>query len=115
MLSFFTLKGASKLTPAKTNDDVILHAWSWSFNTIKENMKDISEAGYKYVQTSPAQECVTETKGDKGGGMQLYGKGRWYYYYQPTDWKIGNYMLGNREEFKAMCDEANKYGKCSYL
>lgn len=110
MLSFFTLKGASKLTPAKTNDDVILHAWSWSFNTIKENMKDISEAGYKYVQTSPAQECVTETKGDKGGGMQLYGKGRWYYYYQPTDWKIGNYMLGNREEFKAMCDEANKYG-----
>lgn len=110
MLSFFTLKGASKLTPAKTNDDVILHAWSWSFNTIKENMKDISEAGYKYVQTSPAQECVTETKGDKGGGMQLYGKGRWYYYYQPTDWKIGNYMLGNREEFKAMCYEANKYG-----
>ena len=110
MLSFFTLKGASKLTPAKTNDDVILHAWSWSFNTINENMKDISEAGYKYVQTSPAQECVTETKGDKGGGMQLYGKGRWYYYYQPTDWKIGNYMLGNREEFKAMCDEANKYG-----
>ena len=62
MLSFFTLKGASKLTPAKTNDDVILHAWSWSFNTIKENMKDISEAGYKYVQTSPAQECVTELR-----------------------------------------------------
>lgn len=106
----FALNSANKVKKVKTNDDVILHAWSWSFNTIKENMKDIADAGYKFVQTSPAQECVTETKGDKGGGMQLYGKGRWYYYYQPTDWKIGNYMLGSKEEFKAMCDEANKYG-----
>lgn len=110
LLSFFSIKGAKKITAAPTNDDVILHAWSWSFNTIKDNMKDIADAGYKYVQTSPAQQCVTETKGDKGGGMQLFGKGRWYYYYQPTDWKIGNYMLGSRDDFKAMCDEANKYG-----
>ena len=44
-----------------TNDDVILHAWCWSFNTIKENMKQIADAGYRYVQTSPAQHCVTET------------------------------------------------------
>ena len=108
--STFTARCVVKSTEVKTNDDVILHAWSWSFNTIKENLKDISEAGYKYVQTSPAQQCVTETKGDKGGGMQLFGKGRWYYYYQPTDWKIGNYMLGTKEDFKAMCDEANKYG-----
>lgn len=50
-----------------TNDDVILHAWCWSFNTIRENMKQIADAGYRYVQTSPAQHCVTETKGDKGG------------------------------------------------
>ena len=32
-----------------TNDDVILHAWCWSFNTIKENMKQIADAGYRYV------------------------------------------------------------------
>lgn len=109
LLSVFTARSITK-TATQTNDDVILHAWSWSFNTIKNNMKDIAEAGYKFVQTSPAQQCVTETKGDKGGGMQLFGKGRWYYYYQPTDWKIGNYMLGTRDEFKAMCDEAKKYG-----
>ncbi len=109
-LSVFTAKSVVKASSVQTNDDVILHAWSWSFNTIKENMKDIADAGYKFVQTSPAQQCVTETKGDKGGGMQLYGKGRWYYYYQPTDWKIGNYMLGSREDFKAMCDEAKKHG-----
>ncbi len=100
----------AKNNKVHTNDDVILHAWSWSFNTIKENMQDIANAGYTIVQTSPAQQCVTETKGDKGGGMQLFGKGRWYYYYQPTDWKIGNYMLGSKEDFKEMCDEAKKYG-----
>ena len=71
---------ASKAAPAPTCDDVILHAWCWSFNTIKENMKDIADAGYRYVQTSPAQECVTQTKGDKGGGNQIYGHGRWYYH-----------------------------------
>lgn len=93
-----------------TNDDVILHAWCWSFNTIRENMADIAAAGFRYVQTSPVQKCVTETKGDKGGGNQLYGHGRWYYHYQPVDWKIGNYQLGTREELAAMCEEAAKYG-----
>lgn len=97
-------------TAAPTNDDVILHAWCWSFNTIRENMKDIAAAGYRYVQTSPVQKCVTETKGDKGGGNQLYGHGRWYYHYQPVDWKIGNYQLGTRDELAAMCAEAEKYG-----
>ena len=89
-----------------TNDDVILHAWSWSFNTIKDNMKDIADAGYAYIQTSPANECIA----GENGGMELYGNGKWYYHYQPTDWKIGNYQLGTRDDFKAMCDEAAKYG-----
>lgn len=90
----------------KTNDSVILHAWSWSFNTIKDNMKDIADAGYSYVQTSPANRCVE----GENGGKELFGNGKWYYHYQPTDWKIGNYQLGTREEFKAMCEEAEKYG-----
>ncbi len=45
-----------------------------------------------------------------GGGRQLFGKGKWYFHYQPTDWTIGNYQLGTRDEFKAMCAEANKLG-----
>ncbi len=100
---------ASKFTDS--NDKVILHAWSWSFNTIASNMKDIASAGYDYVQTSPANTCYI----GEDGGMALFSepgdsvKGKWYYYYQPTDWKIGNYMLGNRDEFKSMCDSAYKY------
>lgn len=90
----------------------ILHAWCWSFNTIKENMKDIAEAGYTSVQTSPVNECKV---GDNGG-MQLQdkdgslNKGKWYFHYQPTDYKIGNYQLGTEQEFKEMCQEAEKYG-----
>lgn len=101
---------AQKTQSVPTCDEVILHAWSWSFNTIRENMADIAAAGYTLVQTSPAQQCVTETRGDKGGGNQIFGKGYWYYHYQPTDWKIGNYQLGTREDLAAMCTEARKYG-----
>ena len=93
----------------KTKDGAILHAWCWSFNTIKENLKDIAEAGFTTVQTSPANQCL---KGEKGG-MSIWsenGQGKWEYHYQPTDWKIGNYQLGTRDEFIEMCEEADKYG-----
>lgn len=99
------------VTPAvPTNSDVILQAWCWSFNTIRENLADIASAGYTIVQTPPAQECVTQTPGDKGGGPQLFGRGRWYYHYQPTDWKIGNYQVGTRADLEALCAEASRYG-----
>ena len=68
----------------KDNDKVILHAWSWSFNTIANNMKDIAASGYDYVQTSPANTCFV----GEDGGMALFSqpgdsiKGKWYYYYQ---------------------------------
>ena len=97
-------------TPEQGNERIILQAWCWSFNTIRENMKAIAEAGFTTVQTPPAQLCVTQTKGDKGGGNQLYGHGRWYYHYQPTDWKIGNYQVGTKEDLIALCAEAEKYG-----
>ena len=31
----------------------ILHAWMWSFNTMKEHMAEIADAGYTSIQTSP--------------------------------------------------------------
>lgn len=101
---------ASSPLPNK-GDDAILHAWSWSFNTIARNMKLIADAGFDYVQTSPAQASYV---GD-GGGMALFSEpgdsvmGKWYYYYQPTDWTVGNHMLGTREDFRNMADSAYKY------
>ena len=98
--------------PVYEQDKVILHAWTWSLDTIANNMKLIADAGYDLVQTSPVQRCFV---GDNGG-RALFSQpgdsvmGKWYYYYQPTDWQIGNYMLGDRDQFKAMCDSAYKYG-----
>ena len=95
---------AAETTPVKSNQEIILHAWSWSFNTIRQHLPEIKQAGFTIVQTSPINECYV---GDNGG-RQLFGNGKWYYHYQPTDWTIGNYQLGTRDEFKAMCDEANR-------
>lgn len=104
---------ASSYNPVRPADDeTILQAWTWSLDTIAANMKNIADAGYTYVQTSPVQACYV----GEGGGMALFSeegdsvRGKWYYYYQPTDWTIGNYMLGTREDFKQMCDSAYKYG-----
>ncbi len=93
-------------TADKVADGAILQAFSWDFNTIKASMADIAAAGFSAVQTSPINECLE----GEDGGMELYGNGKWYYHYQPTDFKIGNYQLGTKDEFKAMCDEAEKYG-----
>lgn len=109
-----SISAQENVNPAPVGDNgnhrIILQAWCWSFNTIRENIKTIAEAGFTTVQTPPAQHCITQAKGDKGGGNQLFGHGRWYYHYQPTDWKIGNYQVGTREELIALCEEAKKYG-----
>ncbi|MDE6555330.1 MAG: alpha-amylase [Duncaniella sp.] len=103
--------GGDSEAKTDTQDDVILHAWSWEFDTIAANMKDIAEAGYAYVQTSPANTCFVGEEGGKALFSQPGDsvKGKWYYYYQPTDWKIGNYLLGTRDQFKNMMDSAAKY------
>ena len=89
-----------------TKDGAILHCFAWSFKTITESMEDIAMAGFSTIQTSPVNACYDG--GD--AGMELFGSGKWYYHYQPTDWTIGNYQLGTKEEFKEMCETAHKYG-----
>lgn len=95
--------------PDATNTETILHVWSWNFPTIAKNMKAIADAGYTMLQTSPVQQHFNPegkiTKIFDGGGKD----GSWYYYYQPTDWKIGNAIVGTREQMKEMMDSAAKY------
>lgn len=96
-------------TKQSIKDGAILHAWCWSFKTIEQNMDKIAAAGFTAVQTSPANECLV---GDYGG-LDLMGAdltGKWYYHYQPTDWKLGNYQLGTRDDFIAMNKKAEEYG-----
>ncbi|MDE6125996.1 MAG: alpha-amylase [Muribaculaceae bacterium] len=96
--------------PAATNEQIIMHAWSWNFPTIAENMKQIADAGYTMVQTSPVQNCFKpEGSVTKKLFDPTHKEGNWYYYYQPTDWKIGNEIVGSLDEMKAMMDSAAKY------
>lgn len=86
-------------------DGVILHCWNWSFNNIKEQMKTIAECGYTSIQTSPIQIAKQDTKGASVSD--------WWVLYQPAGFVIddtGGSALGTKAEFKAMCDEAHKYG-----
>lgn len=96
-------------TRETTKNGTILHCWCWSFKTIEENIPAIAEAGFTALQTSPANTCLV---GEYGGldffGLELTGK--WYFHYQPTDWKIGNYQLGTRDDFISMCKKAEEYG-----
>ena len=93
---------SSNDTADSVSDGVILHAWCWSFNTIKNNLKQIHDAGYTAVQTSP----VNEVKVGNSGSKSL---NNWYWLYQPTKYSIGNYYLGTEAEFKSMCAAAKEY------
>ena len=93
--------------PGYTNTETILHVWSWNFPTIAENMKQIADAGFTMIQTSPVNACFSP----EGGNIRIFDEkeGNWYHYYQPTDWTIGNNIVGTEEEMKAMLDSAARY------
>ena len=93
--------------PNATNTETILHVWSWNFPTIAENMKQIADAGFTMIQTSPVNACFSP----EGGNIKILDEkeGNWYHYYQPTDWTIGNNIVGTEAEMKAMLDSADKY------
>ena len=88
----------------KSENGVILHAFNWSYNSIKENLPQIAAAGYSTVQTSP----VTQPK---DFGMSVDVSMQWSKLYQPVSMQIAqSSWLGTREELAALCTEADKYG-----
>ncbi|MBP1755394.1 MAG: hypothetical protein H6Q59_1792, partial [Firmicutes bacterium] len=97
--------GLGTRTPEMIQEGTILQAFCWSFDTITANMEDIAEAGYTAIQTSPIQACL-----DTNPAMTLGNTGHWYYHYQPTDFTIGNYQLGDEADFVAMCTAAENAG-----
>ena len=76
-------------------DGTILHCFDWKYNDIKAELKNIAEAGFTSVQTSPAQPD---------------GTGSWYWLYQPKGFYVGTNGLGTKAELQALCSEAEKYG-----
>ena len=77
-------------------DGVILHCFNWTYNDIKAELPNIAAAGFTSVQTSPAQPSVNS--------------GVWYWLYQPLGFYVGTNDLGTKDELRALCEEADKYG-----
>ena len=85
-------------------DGVILHAFNWSYNSIKENLPAIAAAGYSTVQTSPVQQ-------PKDFSASTDVAGQWWKLYQPVSMQIAQKSwLGTKAELTALCSEADKYG-----
>ena len=77
-------------------DGTILHCFDWKYNDIKAELKNIADAGFTSVQTSPAQR-------DDSYGV-------WYMLYQPQSFSIATNALGSKEDLQSLCTEAEKYG-----
>lgn len=82
--------------PSKIEDGNILQCFNWKYNDIKNELQSIAQAGFNTIQTSPAQPADSS--------------GKWYWLYQPRGFYIDYNDLGNRNELKALCTEAKKYG-----
>ena len=88
----------------KVDNGVILHAFNWSYNSIKENLPAIAAAGYSTVQTSPVQQ-------PKNYGLSKDVAGQWWKLYQPVSVHIAqNSWLGTKADLTSLCQEADKYG-----
>lgn len=86
-------------------DGVILHAWNWSYDTIKANLADIAAAGYTTIQTSPVQQ----PKDYNASYVDV--KGQWWKLYQPLSFSIAsNSWIGNASQLKSLCQAADQYG-----
>ena len=91
----------------KIQGSAILHCFDWSYQSIKNNMKAIKEAGYTAVQTSPVQPAKDYSPSYRDQS------GQWWKLYQPLGIRISESnqsWLGGKSDLKAMCTEAEKYG-----
>jgi len=77
--------------------DVILHAFNWSYNDVKNRAQEIKNLGYKKVLVVPP------LKSSKSGCA-------WWQRYQPQDYRVIDHCKGNKESFVAMINTLRSKG-----
>lgn len=75
----------------------VLHLLQWNIKNIIQKLDKIKEQGFDTIQISPLQ-------GTKENNMDFW------VLYQPTNFKIGNPQIGNKEDLINLCEKANKIG-----
>ena len=94
-----------------TNDGLVLQAWNWSYDAIKENLTAIAEAGYTTIQISPPTELKESTVGVKI--LQKANDNGWWMMYQPAAYELNmsdDNVLGTKDELIEMIDAAHELG-----
>ena len=74
----------------------ILSLFDCSLNSLIEFLPQIKAQGFDAIQISPLQNTKDNTSKE------------WWMLYQPINFNIGN-RIGNEDDLKRLCDEANKY------
>ncbi len=96
---------ASQGPQEKVQGSAILHCFNWSYNSIKNNLQAIKDAGYTAVQTSPVQSPKDYN------ASWTDQEGQWWKLYQPIDIRISDYTwLGTKAQLKSLCDAAEAMG-----
>lgn len=83
--------------PEEIKQGNILHCFDWKMADVKEELPNIAKAGFVAVQLSPMQRAAAN-------GVN------WSDPYRPYDFKFVANGMGNAEDLKALCAEAEKYG-----
>ena len=81
---------------SQVKDGNILHCFDWKYNDIKAELKNIAEAGFTTIQTSPVANSDPLNQ--------------WYGLYLPLAFRCDGHYLGSRSELQALCAEADNYG-----
>ncbi|MGP6139594.1 alpha-amylase family glycosyl hydrolase [Jeotgalibaca sp. A127] len=81
-----------------TEKRIILHAFQWRLEEIKNSLPQIHESGFNAIQISP----IAPTKDEDSQEFWVL--------YQPTHFKVGNKQIGSRQDLIDLCQEAEKYG-----
>ncbi|MBF7072303.1 alpha-amylase family protein [Glaciecola sp. MH2013] len=80
--------------------DVILHAFNWNYNEVKNKANEIADIGYKAVLVAPPLKSGSNCA--------------WWARYQPQDYRVIDHCQGNKESFQAMIDALNSKGVVVY-
>ena len=96
---FLQMKGAGTDTPADIPTRNILHCFSWPMKDVMDELPNIAAAGFGAIQISPLQRPDI----DRGW--------TWYTIYLPYDYGVSESPgMGSKEDLRALCTEAEKYG-----
>ncbi len=84
--------------------NVVLHAFDWPYELVKQRANTIKEVGYASVLVSPPFKSLKKEQGTP-----------WWQRYQPQDYRVIDNQLGDTDSFKSMVNSLSALGVNVYV